>query len=105
MDLTPEQLVAAEHDSPRVLVLGTAGTGKTATLLERHRRLLARHRASRVLVVCRNRGAAQRTVSALLPLLGGGFDALPVTTVFGLAHDLVVRSGRPVRVLAGGERR
>ena len=46
---------------------------------------------SRLLVLCRNRTAAIRFRDAVLPELAGGFDALPITTLHGLAHDLVAR--------------
>ncbi|MGH9278322.1 MAG: PD-(D/E)XK nuclease family protein [Acidimicrobiales bacterium] len=105
MELTSEQRAVVDHEAPRVVVMGRPGTGKTVTLLGRYRRLLERHRASRVLVLCADRAAADRFVDALLPLTGQGFDSLPVTTVYGLAFDIVSRSGRAVRLAAAAERR
>jgi RecB family exonuclease len=41
----------------------------------------------------------------VLPELAGGFDALPITTYHGVAHDLVARARGPVRLLVGAEQR
>ncbi len=105
MDLTPEQRAAVEAESHRILVLGGPGTGKTAVVLERHRRLTARHPTSRVLVLTGHRAAARRFSAAAVPHLRGGFDALPVTTVYGLAFDLVRRSRGEVALAPAAERR
>ncbi len=105
MELTAEQQAAVDHDGPRVAVVGAAGTGKTATLLVRHRRLVERMPAGRVLVLCRHRAAAQRLLAAALPHLRGGYDSMPFTTVYGLAYDLVRRSGAEVALAGEGERR
>ncbi|MFP5319957.1 MAG: PD-(D/E)XK nuclease family protein [Acidimicrobiia bacterium] len=103
--LTPAQLRAAEHEGPRLVVVGQAATGKTEALLARHRALVGRHRSERVLAVCRHRAAAQRFLAAALPHLRGGYDTVPVTTVHGLAYDLVRRSGAAVALASGGEQR
>lgn len=106
MRLTPEQHAAVVYDGPRLAVVGAAGTGKTTVLLERYRRLAQAGPASRLLVLTRNRAAAARFLAAVLPDLKGGFDALPVTTVWGVAYDLVVRAGRgEVELLGGAEQR
>lgn len=105
MELTAEQQAAVDHDGPRLVVLGAAGTGKTTALLARHRRLVERHPPGRVLVLCRHRAAAQRLLASALAHLGGGYDSVPVTTVHGLAYDLVRRSGIEVALAGDGEQR
>ena len=105
MDLTAEQTAAAGHEGPALVVAGGAGTGKTTALLARHRWLAERHPPGRVLVVCRHRVAAQRFLAAALPHLRGGYDASPVTTVHGLAYDLLRRSGATVALAGDGEQR
>ena len=62
-------------------------------------------RPSAVLVLCRTRAAADRFRDAVLPDLAGAFDALPITTFFGLAYDLVSRHRGPVTLLTGAEQR
>ena len=99
MDLTAEQQRIVEHGGGPARVVGAAGTGRTTALVARYLRLLERHRASQVLVLCRDRAAALRFGDAVLPGLAGGFDSLPVTTVFGLAFDLVTRADGPVELL------
>lgn len=99
MDLTAEQQRIVEHGGGPARVDGAAGTGRTTALVARYLRLLERHRPSQVLVLCRDRAAALRFRDAVLPGLAGGFDALPITTVFGLAFDLVTRAGGPVELL------
>ena len=109
MDLTAEQRRVVDHDRGRLRVVGGAGTGKTTALLARYRRLVAGGGggapASSVLVLCRTRAAADRFRDAILPHLAGGFDALPVTTFFGMAYDLVSRHTGPVTLLTGAEQR
>ena len=105
MELTAAQRAAVAHDGPRLAVLGAAGTGKTVTLFARHRRLVDRHGPARVLVVCRHRAAASRFLAAALPHLRGGYDTVPVTTVHGLAFDLLRRSGSTLTLAADGEQR
>ncbi|HVF15169.1 MAG TPA: UvrD-helicase domain-containing protein, partial [Acidimicrobiales bacterium] len=118
MELTAGQRRVVVHAGGRLRVVGGAGSGKTTALLVRYRRLVspgsngvasgepgAAVRASSVLVLCRTRGAAGRFRDAVLPHLAGGFDALPITTFFGLAYDLVSRHSDPVSLLTGAEQR
>ena len=106
MDLTGEQRRIVEHGRGRLRVLGGAGSGKTTALVARYRRLVDDGaQPSSVLVLCRTRAAADRFRDAVLPHLAGGFDALPVTTFFGLAYDLVSRRSGPVTLLTGAEQR
>ena len=103
MELTAEQRAAAEESAPRTIVVGAPATGKTTTLLARYRRLTGRLPASRVLVLCRDRAAAQRFTDAALAGVTGGFDVLPVTTVYGLAFSLLGDSG--IRLVTAAEQR
>jgi superfamily I DNA/RNA helicase/RecB family exonuclease len=106
MELTVEQRRVVDHRGGRLRVVGGAGTGKTTALLARYVALVAGGcRPSSVLVLCRTRAAAGRFRDAVLPHLAGGFDALPVTTFFGLAYDLVNRHDRPITLLTGAEQR
>ena len=94
------------YDRPRLAVVGAAGTGKTTVLIERYRRLARTVAPSRILVITRNRAAAGRFLVAVLPDLRGGFDALPITTVWGVAYDLVARAGGgDVALLGASEQR
>ena len=103
--LTEEQQCVVDHAGGPATVVGGAGTGKTTALVARYLRLLDRHRPSELLVLCANRAAASGFRDAVLPRLAGGFDALPVTTVFGLAFDLVTRHDGPVCLLGGRAQR
>ncbi|MEA2932512.1 MAG: hypothetical protein QOI56_1297, partial [Actinomycetota bacterium] len=106
MELTVEQRRVVDHRGGRLRVVGGAGTGKTTALLARYVALVAGgFRPSSVLVLCRTRAAAGRFRDAVLPHLAGGFDALPVTTFFGFAYDLVNRHDGPVTLLTGAEQR
>ena len=106
MDLTGEQRRIVDHGRGRLRVVGGAGSGKTTALVVRYRRLVDEGaKPSSVLVLCRTRAAADRFRDAVLPHLAGGFDALPVTTFFGLAYDLVSRALGPITLLTGAEQR
>ena len=96
MELTPAQRRVVEHDGSSVRVAGGPGCGKTTALLARYLSLVGGgHRPSTILVVCHDRAAAIRFRDAVLPGLTGGFDALPITTWFGVAFDLVTRERGP----------
>jgi superfamily I DNA/RNA helicase/RecB family exonuclease len=105
MQLTAAQQRVVDHREGRVCVRGAAGTGKTTALAHHYVRLSRSTDASRVLVLCRNRSASIGFRDAVLPDLAGGFDALPITTYHGVAHDLVARARGPVRLLLGAEQR
>ncbi len=106
MELTAAQRLIVEHAGGALRVTGVPGSGKTTALLARYRRLIGDgHRASRVLVVCHDRAAAIRFRDVVLPALSGGFDALPITTWFGVAFDLVTRARGPVRLLSTADQR
>jgi RecB family exonuclease len=106
MELTAAQRRIVEHDGGPLRVAGGAGCGKTTALRARYLRLVAGGaRPSSVLVVCHDRAAATRFHHAVLPELSGGFDALPITTWFGVAFDLVTRERGPVRLLSTAEQR
>jgi len=106
VELTAAQRRIVEHDWGPLRVAGGPGCGKTTALVARYLRLVGEgHRASSLLVVCPDRAAAIRFRDAVLPRLCGGFDALPITTWFGVAFDLVTRSGGPVRLLTTSEQR
>ncbi|MEN3315472.1 MAG: hypothetical protein V7605_1706, partial [Acidimicrobiaceae bacterium] len=105
MCLTAEQQVIVDGGGDRQYVAGTAGTGKTVTLVARYLRLVAEHPASEVLVLCATRRAAERFVDMVLPALAGGFDALPVTTAWGLAYDVLARHDAAPVLLTGADQR
>ncbi|HJV08609.1 MAG TPA: UvrD-helicase domain-containing protein, partial [Acidimicrobiales bacterium] len=106
MELTAAQGRIMEHDGGPLRVAGGPGCGKTTALRARYLGLVARgHRASSVLVVSHDRAAAIRFRDGVLPVLSGGFDALPITTWFGVAFDLVTRARGPVRLLTTSEQR
>jgi superfamily I DNA/RNA helicase/RecB family exonuclease len=104
MELTEGQRRIVDHGDGVLRVVGGAGTGSTTALTARYLRLVGEHRPSSVLVLCRNRAAAIRFRDSVLPRLAGGFDSLPVTTLLGLAFDVVTRHDGPRRLVAGPER-
>ncbi|MDQ3643273.1 MAG: AAA family ATPase, partial [Actinomycetota bacterium] len=76
-DLTAAHLTAAQqrvvaHGEGLLRVRGGAGTGKTTVLVHRYLRLAADLGAQRILVLARNRAAAQRFRETVLPHLRGG---------------------------------
>ncbi len=106
VELTAAQRRIVEHDAGPLRISGGAGSGKTTALVARYLRLVDDgHRPSSVLVVCHDRAAAHRFRNRVLPRLSGGFDALPITTWFGVAFDLVTRAHGPVRLLSTSEQR
>ncbi|HEV2758533.1 MAG TPA: ATP-dependent DNA helicase [Acidimicrobiales bacterium] len=106
MELTAAQGRIVEHDGGPLRISGGAGSGKTTALVHRYLRLVDDgHRPSSILVTCRDRAAATRFRNRILPRLSGGFDALPITTWFGVAFDLVTRARGPVRLLSTSEQR
>lgn len=103
MELTDEQRQVVDHDGG-LRCLGGAGTGKTTALVHRFVRLARRLGTSRILVLCRDRSAADRFLAAALGHLRSA-EAPAVTTVHGLAWELRVRgSGREPRLLGGRAR-
>ncbi len=106
MELTAAQRRIVEHDGGPLQITGGPGTGKTTALQARYRRLVDDgHRPSGLLVVCGDRAAATRFRDLVLPSMSGGFDALPITTWFGVAFDLVTRAYGPVRLLPTSDQR
>ncbi len=106
MELTAAQRRIVEHGAGALRVGGGPGCGKTTALVRRYLRLVEGGvRPSSVLVVCHDRAAATRFRHTVLPALSGGFDALPITTWFGVAFDLVTRARGPVRLLSTSEQR
>jgi superfamily I DNA/RNA helicase/RecB family exonuclease len=107
VELTAAQRRIVEHEGGPLRITGEAGSGRTTALVARYVDLVdGGHRASSVLVLCPDRAAATRFRDGVLPRLSGGFDALPITTWYGLAFDLVTRArGGPVRLLSAGEQR
>jgi len=106
VELTAGQRRIVEHDGGPLRISGGAGSGKTTALVARYLRLVDDgHRPSSVLVACHDRAAAARFRNGVLPRLSGGFDALPITTWFGVAFDLVARARGPVRLLSTSEQR
>jgi len=106
MELTAAQRRITEHKGGPLRISGDAGCGKTTALVARYVRLVeSGNRASSVLVVCPDRAAADRFREAVLPRLSGGFDALPITTWFGVAFDLVTRARGRVQLLSTTEQR
>ena len=104
MELTAAQRQIVESEDRRLWITGEPGSGRTTALRARYLRLVRLgHRPSSILVVCPTRAAATRFRDAVLPELAGGFDALPITTWFGVAFDLVTRTRGPVRLLSTAE--
>ncbi len=105
MELTAGQRRVVEHADGPLRVVGGDGHGRTTAIVARYLALVGKHQPSTVLVVCPSRASAGRFRDAVLPHLCGGFDALPITTWFGVAFDLVSRAGKRPRLLSGPEQR
>ncbi|HEX2273843.1 MAG TPA: PD-(D/E)XK nuclease family protein, partial [Acidimicrobiales bacterium] len=103
--LTTEQQAVVDHRGGLLRVRGRPGTGRTTALVARYLRLVAEVPASAVVVLCATRAAAGRFLDAVLPHLAGGFDSLPVTTPWGLAHDLLTGAGQAPVLLTAAEQR
>jgi superfamily I DNA/RNA helicase/RecB family exonuclease len=83
---------AVEHDDGALLVLGRAGTGKTAVLLERFVRLVdAGADPDRIVLVVRTRRDRRVARETLLRRLARSLPGLRVVTAHGLALDVVNR--------------
>jgi len=106
VELTAAQHQIVDHDGGPQRITGGPGSGRTTALVSRYLRLVGEgRRPSSILVVCHDRAAATRFRDEVLPHLSGGFDALPFTTWFGVAFDLVTRAQGPVRLLTTSEQR
>jgi superfamily I DNA/RNA helicase/RecB family exonuclease len=83
---------AVEHDDGPLLVVGSAGTGKTAVLLERFFRLVdAGADPDRIVLVVRTRRDRRVARETLLRRLARSLPGLRVVTAHGLALDVVNR--------------
>jgi superfamily I DNA/RNA helicase/RecB family exonuclease len=102
VDLTAAQQQVVGHGG-RLRVTGGAATGKSTALRARYLSLATAGPASRILAISRDRTASTAFRDEILVDLRGGFDALPITTVFGVAHDLVSRAGDDRRLLGHRE--
>jgi superfamily I DNA/RNA helicase/RecB family exonuclease len=89
-DPDPSQRQVLEHSAGPLLVLGSAGTGKTGVLRERFARAIE-HGADpeRIALVVSSRRARDEAQSHLLDRLGRSLPSLRVTTIHGLAFGLV----------------
>jgi DNA helicase-2/ATP-dependent DNA helicase PcrA len=97
--LTPAQAAVVTHRSGPVLLLGSAGTGKTATLVHRHAWLATEGGVApeQVLALTGSEAAADAMRGDVEALLDRGFEELPVHTVPGfcarLLHDEALEAG------------
>jgi superfamily I DNA/RNA helicase/RecB family exonuclease len=83
---------AVDHDDGPLLVVGGAGTGKTALLLERFVRLVdAGADPDRIVLVVRTRRDRKAAREILLRRLARSLPGLRVVTAHGLALDVVNR--------------
>ena len=102
--LDAEQRAAALLPDGPALIIAPAGSGKTTTLVARLGVLLERGvPASEMAVVTFNRAAAgdlaQRISRQLVPALGGG-QQIEVRTLHGMARQVLLDAGLPVRLVA-----
>ena len=110
LDLDTEQSAVVEHGRGPLLVAGAAGTGKTSVLLERFARLIEGGAdPERVALVVGSRRARARAREAVLRRLRSSLPALRVTTVHGLAYQVVsrryeaLRYGAPPEILSAAD--
>jgi superfamily I DNA/RNA helicase len=86
----PQQQTVLAHDSGPVLVLGGFGTGKTQVLRERFLNLVAGGAdPDRVALVESSARARDEARRSILPRLPGSVSSLRITTVHGLAFQVV----------------
>ena len=89
-DPDPSQRAVLDHNGGRLLVLGSAGTGKTAVLRERFARAIeAGADPERIALVVASKRARDEAQTALLQRLGRSLPSMRVTTIHGLAYGLV----------------
>ena len=106
LQLDPAQQRILDHDAGPLLVVGEAGTGKTVALRERFARLIEGGvDPERVTLVVGSRRARDEAKVAILRRLQRSLPGVRVTTMQGLAHQLVSRHpdllgyGKPPRIL------
>jgi superfamily I DNA/RNA helicase/RecB family exonuclease len=106
----PQQQRVLEHETGPLLVLGDFGTGKSAVLRERFLRLISDGEdPERVALVVGSRRARDEARRDLLPRLPGSVPSLRVSTVQGLAYQVVsaryhdLKYDAPPTVLAAAE--
>ena len=88
--LTEQQRTAVEHPEGQLLVLGAAGTGKTAVLAHRFAWLAAtRTEPERILMLARSPSARDRLCRQLDELVSPPYDELHVQTFAGLCRQLL----------------
>ncbi|MFB3738056.1 MAG: UvrD-helicase domain-containing protein [Candidatus Velamenicoccus archaeovorus] len=88
----PAQQQVLEHARGALLVEGAAGTGKSAVLRERFARLIEQGAdPERVVLVVRSRHDRAEARRRLLTRLGRSLPDLRVTTVQGVAHQVMAR--------------
>jgi DNA helicase-2/ATP-dependent DNA helicase PcrA len=98
MELNPEQLAAATHDSCHVLVLAGAGTGKTRTIIARAAHLIRSGvKPQRLLLLTFTRRAAREMTNRLSTLLGD----LPGRITAGTFHHFCLLTMRRMPGLFG----
>jgi superfamily I DNA/RNA helicase len=103
--LTGAQQAVVDHVRGPVIALGGPGTGKTTALVSRYVEVVRSHPPNRLLVLVRDRLAAERFRAAVIPFIGGAHEDVAITTAHGLAYNVVARTDGPVRLLTNAEQR
>lgn len=103
MQWSDAQQEVLDHRIGRLRAGGGAGTGKTTVLVERWHRRAETAGAERILVLCRSRSAAERFRQSVLVTWQAAASALPITTWYGAAFDLVRRHRGDRRLLTRAE--
>src|SRR5436305_15118709 len=90
-DLVPAQREAVTHRGGPLVVIGSAGTGKTSVIEARHRWLVDSEGVApeRIALVTPSRARADELQARLELALVGGYDELFVLTPVGLAAVLL----------------
>jgi superfamily I DNA/RNA helicase/RecB family exonuclease len=110
MDLDPRQRDVVDHDRGALLVTGGFGTGKTAVVRERFLSLLSDGAdPDRIVLVVGSRRARDEARRLLLARLPASVANLRISTIHGLAYQVVsaryheLRYERPPTILAAAE--
>lgn len=102
MNLTPHQEYVVESESPAIIVLGGAGTGKTTTAAFLARRVLetasSGRAPARALFLSFSRASVAQVLSRSEHVLGRHASNVEVTTIHAFAWRLIERWGNAIGV-------
>lgn len=104
-DLTSEQLKAAESENSIIIVIATAGSGKTKTMMNRINFLVKEHGISpeNILGLTFTKNAADEMKSRLAEVLGDQSEKVHLSTIHSFCYYLLKREGAVFSIVSGKE--